>query len=338
MRARQPPQLYSEDGWRRGGDVRDEASNAFGQVRSWTREVLSRKPRVRHREFVAEVRPGKPHSFAEIRSRGAGCVFPKPFPVHIKARAAPLRSAAAAIRVFGIRNVTKPSFWIARFVRPLLVFDVAVSERKTIATTMVISRNIRVARSCQIALQITVLESVHALVAKNPNVGHTNATEVTHLLKQPPTFNHTGHRLLQIRGHAKQVTDERGIHGDATDSNTVVRGDRIARAPVNLDVANIRPEAVGSVGVNVDIPRRRRPVYLAIGTPANGLSVRHCSHRTIWNQEILPIIAVHCTSNSDLLLVAKAMRALRFGLRLGERRQEHSRQDRDNCNDHQQFN
>src|SRR6266516_4304162 len=146
-------------------------------------------------------------------------MLPEPLPIQVKPRAAPVLSPI--IQRLLVWDVPETGRWVTGSVLPLSIFSVAVGEGKAIAAGMVISGAIRITWSRQIALQITVIESVHALVAKNPDVRHTNTVQVGQFREQPPTFDHINHVAHRVWRHTPQVPNQRRIHGNAADSITV---------------------------------------------------------------------------------------------------------------------
>jgi hypothetical protein len=59
--------------------------------------------------------------------------------------------------------------------------------------------------------------------------------------------------------------------------------------------------------------------------------------RSVWNQIIIPISIVHGTGNRDLVLIAEAIRTRGFALGLGQRGQQHGREDGNDRDNNEQF-
>ena len=184
-------------------------------------------------------------------------MLPEPDPVLIEAGTAPRCSAVD--RAVSVRTVKQASFGIAGAVFPLLVFNVAVDKGEAVAAAIVFGRDIRVAWSCQVTLQITIVEAVHGLIRKDPAVGHAHAIKVADFCKQFPIKNIIRHVPVNAWGHPGEISCQCGIHRDAAESLAIVGWEVIAWAPVNVNVSDIGTEAVGFVIIDDDIIRGGRP-------------------------------------------------------------------------------
>ena len=177
-------------------------------------------------------------------------MLPEPFPIYIKPRAAPPRSPVHD--VLCIRGIQKTDRWVAGNVFPLSVLRVAVSEGETIAARMILGGDVRIPRSCQIALQITVIESVHGFVAKHPSGRDINTTriQIGFFSEQPPTAGHCYHLLeLACPQRPFQVPHQARIHPYTADSVAVIRRDVVSRALVNLRIGYVRTQDSDLVSV-----------------------------------------------------------------------------------------
>ena len=128
----------------------------------------------------------------------------------------------------------------------------------------------------------------------------------------------------------------------------------IAKAPVIVPKAKARArarsqhqidalrEGLVHVGVPLGILRigravERGPVGAHFAKEAQRPKVVELGHFDA-ARVLLVILRVHRRGNAHLALVVDATDAQRLGLGLGQSRQKHARQDRDDGNDHQQFN
>ena len=117
--------------------------------------------------------------------------------------------------------------------------------------------------------------------------------------------------------------------------NLCLRGPRrVRRAGIDFQGRVVPPQLavlddiyVGGVGRHRDKVRAQNP-----GVINPGIVVE-----SIGNDFVIEIAGIKNPGKLQLFSVAHAPKALGFGLRFGERWQQHARQDRDNGNDHQQF-
>src|SRR5881628_2701080 len=97
-------------------------------------------------------------------------------------------------------------------------FPMTISKGKTIATAMVIGRNIRKIRYVEVHLQKAVIESVHTFVGKDPSHGWSRAGQIGHLPISPPT------RVVAVlvRTCCRDSSHHLTVHCNAADSVAVI--------------------------------------------------------------------------------------------------------------------
>ena len=145
-------------------------------------------------------------------------MLPHPLPIRIQSGAMPV----CPDEVLLIGDVQDARGRVAGSVSPLLEFGVAVSKGEAIATRMIVGRDIGILGLSQIALQITVVQGVHRLIAKDPDIGYADTIKLGHLREELPAVYHTNHIRNDIRRHVDQVPYHRGIHRDAANPGAIV--------------------------------------------------------------------------------------------------------------------
>src|SRR4051812_34873207 len=107
----------------------------------------------------------------------------------------------------------------------------AINVREAIATVVVLGGDVRKTWSCRVALQITIIQAVHAFVAKNPDVRYTNTAKFGHLRKKLPAEDHFGHianSCLSQGPHVIEIPYHGRVHRNAADAVPIIRGDVVA--------------------------------------------------------------------------------------------------------------
>ncbi len=119
---------------------------------------------------------------------------------------------------------------------------------------------------------------------------------------------------------------------------------QVSRKLVELDVVVSEQHRLGALAAHI-VPLAARIGDNTIGMPGpialnDRIGRSHAALRSPAVHDRVPVagvIHIHVISQADLMLVAGAIGPPGLGLRARQRRQEHRRQDRDDCDHHQQF-
>ncbi len=220
---------------------------------------------------------------------------------------------------------------------PSNLFPVAINKGKTIALATVIgSGDVRKGRSIHVHLQIAVIKSTHAFIAKNPGLGgiYPATIDVGGFKKCYPTFGHILQGFITL-GVRIRINAHKAVHGNAADAIAIEGRKGVGRARINTKViADIVSEQGLFVNSLIGVGIRYSPIFTFTTAPTIYVVSTKLG---IENQCVLVIQAVHGGGNLQLPLVAQTFGGDGVTFGLGQGGQQHGGEDGDDGDDDEQL-